>query len=133
MTREADFPWPGYDPDAVPKLWETIDQYLERQGVRIGAPAPNQTTDGTHAVTSLHYTGRARDYGRSNCDSDTVARTLQPLAGGKNPRLVELFYAPLNIFWKRGVRITPSQALFNLHLDHCHASLADGATLDDLP
>lgn len=128
-----DFPWKGYDPEKTPKLYLTIDRFLARRGIKFGSPILIQTTGGKHSKTSLHYFGRARDYGHTNSDVFAIAAALEPLARGPNPRLVELFWAPKNVFWKRGVEFDPSRDLFQMHLDHVHASLAQGATLDDVP
>lgn len=128
----TDFPWKGYDPTKTPKLYLTLDAFLTRRGVKFGPGKLNQLTGGKHAATSLHYYGRARDYGRSDCDLFAIAAALEPFAKGPKPRLVELFWAEKNVFWKRGVEFDPSRDLFNQHLDHLHASLALGATFDDV-
>lgn len=129
----TDFPWKGYDPTKTPRLFLTLDAFLTRKGIRFSSPPRlNQATGGKHAATSLHYYGRARDYGHSDSDLLAIAAALQPYAQGVKPRLVELFWSEKDIFWKRGAQFDPSRDLFQMHLDHLHASLAVGATFDDL-
>lgn len=108
--------------------WETIDLYLKARGVRVGAPTPSQTTAGTHVPTSYHYRGLARDYGRTS-DAAAIARLLLPLAVMPFSPIVELFYTPLGIFVKNGVRFTPSEKLSRDHVDHVHVSVKPGIDL----
>lgn len=107
--------------------WRSIDDYLTAKGVRYGAPTVSQTTGGDHAPNSLHYAGRARDYGRHTSDLPTILAELLPFAVGPDHKLQELF--GLSTFWKHGRVITPSAELRNSHQDHVHAGLREGATL----
>lgn len=107
--------------------WRSIDDYLTVKGVRYGAPTVSQTTGGNHAPGSLHYVGRARDYGRSTSDLPGILEALLPFAVGPTYKLQELF--GLSTFWKNGRVITPSVGLRESHQDHVHAGLREGCTL----
>ncbi len=109
--------------------WRNMDDFLHAKRVRIGAPTPGQTTGGVHTPTSLHYKALARDYGDANSDCRGVVRELAPFARGKDYRIVELFYTPLNVFFKRGVAIRPDASLRTLHRNHVHAALRAGYKL----
>jgi len=109
--------------------WPNIDEYLDSIGVPHGTPTWVQTEGGTHSATSLHYLGRARDYGNidtpgGNAGCDRIFRALEPFAQGPGWLLQELFWNPLGCY-QRGVRIGPVDG----HWDHSHAGLAAGALL----
>lgn len=107
--------------------WRSIDAYLGAKGVRYGSPTVGQTTGGKHTPGSLHYAGRARDYGRSDSDLPTILNELLPFAVGPDYRLQELY--GLSTYWKHGRVITPSADLRASHQDHVHAALREHATL----
>jgi len=107
--------------------WRAIDAYLGAKGIRYGAPTPGQTTGGAHAKGSLHYAGRARDYGHSNSDTARILEALLPFAVGPDHVIQELF--GMTTFWKSGHVITPSPSLRAAHQDHVHVGLRAGATL----
>lgn len=110
--------------------WQSVDEFLRLRGIKVGAPTASQTTGGRHEPTSFHYVGRARDYGRNTgSDPDLIARTLEALAVGSAAPVIELFYSPLDIFYKNGVKIIPSDALRAQHQDHVHVALRSGIDL----
>lgn len=106
--------------------WRSIDAYLGAKGIRYGSPTLGQTTGGQHVPGSLHYEGRARDYGRDS-DLPAILAELLPFAVGPGYQLCELY--GLRTFWKNGRLITPSRELFDSHQGHVHAALRDGARL----
>lgn len=60
--------------------WEMIQAFLTGQGI----PAvPTSTTGGSHVSGSLHYQGRAADYGDSRNNVWQVFNALVPLVGGE--------------------------------------------------
>lgn len=120
--------------------WENIDAYLISLGVRIGAPTPAQTSGGTHAPGSYHHPkmgATARDYGDGWPQSDckAVVRALEPFATGPNYKLAELFYTPLDVFYKNGKRASwwTRRAVAASHRDHVHAALRPGYQLPVVP
>ena len=109
------------------ETWKEIDVFLKAKGIRIGPPVTVQTTGGKHAANSFHYRGTARDYGIHDSDARAVARALQPLASGVNSPIAELFFAPLNIWYKHGFPIAAGRV--GGHKDHCHVALEVGRHL----
>ena len=103
------------------EAWTEIDAYLKARGVRIGPPTREQTTGGKHVPTSYHYRGTARDYGVHDSDATAVARALKPLACQANSPIAELFFAPLNVWYKHGYSIPGFHV--GGHQDHCHVAL----------
>lgn len=101
--------------------WPEIDRFLVSQGVAINVPPEDwQTTAGTHAATSWHYQGMARDYSAGmGCDEAAVVAALIPFAVPGGP-IVELFHAATGTWWPSNV---------GGHLDHCHAAIRPGASL----
>jgi hypothetical protein len=112
---------------AVSEQWQEIDRYLKTKGVRIGPPTPFQTIGGLHTRNSYHYLGPARDYGLHDSDASAVARALEPIATQQNGPIAELFFGPLNIWYKCGQRI-PGTSVGD-HQDHCHVALEPGRQL----
>lgn len=110
--------------------WELADALLSAKGVRFGAPTLSQTTGGGHVQGSEHYQGRARDYGDSNSDCNTIANIFAAYAVGSGYQVDELFYTPLDIFYKNGAAFGPSSTLRNESQDHVHVGLRIGAVLD---
>lgn len=108
--------------------WRDLDAMLARAGLHVGEPTLSQTTGGVHVPTSLHYFGRARDYGRAS-DAAGIANYLRRYAVGDNRLLDELFYSPLDIFYKNGAPFSPSAKLRADHQDHVHAGLRTGAVI----
>lgn len=108
--------------------WETADNFLRKQNIRIGGPTLGQTV-APRAYASLHPLGRARDYGNANSDVAAVAQAFKPLATGPNPAVVELFWSPGNVFYKNGQPFTPDSGLRSTHNDHVHVGIAPGADL----
>lgn len=109
--------------------WPNIDDHLDGEGIPHGQPTVAQTTGGQHSATSLHYQGRARDYGNidtpgGNDGCDRIFFDLERFASGPGWRLQELFWNPRGCY-QRGNRIGPVSG----HWDHVHAGLADGALL----
>lgn len=109
--------------------WRSIDAYLAAKGVRFGPPTIGQTTGGTHAKSSLHYVGRARDYGRSNSDLARILVELKPFAAGPAHLIQELY--GVATYWKSGRPIVPSRSLRASHQDHVHVGLRADALLPD--
>lgn len=107
--------------------WRSVDAYLGALGIRYGSPTVGQTTGGTHAPGSLHYSGRARDYGRSQSDMPAIISALLPFAEGPDHLIQELF--GLGVFWKSGRVITPSTSLRTAHQDHVHVGLRAGKVM----
>ena len=118
--------------------WKQIDQYLERIGLRVGEPTLGRTTAGNaHAHSpgyySLHYTGLARDYYIGDSDASLIARKLEFIASDPNGPIAELFFAPLDIWYKNGAYLKSGAVrgkktnLFTVgvggHQDHCHVAL----------
>lgn len=101
--------------------WPEIDRYLLACGVAINEPPEDwQTTGGTHAATSYHYVGQARDYSAGmGCDEAAVVEALRPFAIPGGP-IVELFHAATNTWWPENV---------GGHDDHAHAAIRAGASL----
>jgi hypothetical protein len=120
---------PSFDvhPQRADTSWRGIDAYLRARGVRIGPPIAVQTTGGKHAPGSYHYSGTALDYALYDSDASAVARTLKPLAHKVNSPIAELFFAPLNIWFKHGWPI-PGWFVGG-HQDHCHVALETGRHL----
>jgi hypothetical protein len=112
--------------------WEEVDRFLVQRGVRIGAADLAQTTGGTHARSSNHYVGAARDYGAQESDASAVARQLEFIALQPGGPIAELFCAVggVSIFIKDGRRLSPvSPSLRALHRNHCHVALKPGRRL----
>lgn len=101
--------------------WREIDAYLRSRGIRFGYQGTFQTTGGRHAPGSLHYAGRARDYGDADSDCHGIYRVLEPFA--RQGIIVELFWQ--NKGWKYGRWIGQVGG----HWDHVHAAIAAGKTL----
>jgi lysozyme len=101
--------------------WAEIDRFLLQEGVAINVPPEDwQTTGGTHAATSWHYQGMARDYSTAmGCDEAAVVEALRPFAVENGP-LLELFHAATNTWWPADV---------GGHTDHAHAAIAPGVSL----
>ncbi len=104
------------------ETWRSIDAYLSRAGVRIAPPGPGQTTGGRHADGSLHYDGRARDYGRAS-PFTAILRLLEPIALDPNGPIEELFGPGISIKNGRRIRQVPG------HESHTHVGLKKGRTL----
>ena len=107
--------------------WQEIDEYLKRRNVKIGPPSKGQTTGGKHEPTSYHYKGLARDYGLYDSDARAVAQALLPVARMRNSPIFELFFAPLNIWYKEGQPIDGRRV--GGHEDHVHVALRPGRHL----
>ena len=115
--------------------WKEIDRYLERKGLKVGKPIVGRTTGGAHSSKkSLHYEGLARDYAVSDSDASMIARQFELIASDPNGPIAELFFAPLNIWYKNGQRLAsgalrgkPAECAFVMgvggHEDHCHVAL----------
>lgn len=118
--------------------WKQIDQYLERSGLRVGKPTLRLTTQGGHAHGSLHYAGLARDYSIRDSDGFRIARKLEFIASDPNGPIEELFFAPLDIWYKNGehlksramrgkTQFSKTESPFTVgvgeHMDHCHVAL----------
>ncbi|MCU1449339.1 MAG: hypothetical protein JWP02_1509 [Acidimicrobiales bacterium] len=103
--------------------WESIDAALQLLGLKVGPPTPGQTTGGGHVSNSEHYQGRARDYGTADSDAAGIAQALLPYAQGPDAPVDELFFSPLNIFYKNGQAITPDDALRQEHYSHVHVGI----------
>jgi hypothetical protein len=123
--------------------WKQIDQYLERSGLRVGQPTLGRTTGGhSHAHGpghySLHYAGLARDYYIGDSDAWRIAKKLEFMASDPNGPIAELFFAPLDIWYKNGqhlksnamrgkTQFTETESPFTVgvggHQDHCHVAL----------
>lgn len=114
-------------PVAIHEPWQEIDEFLKRRGVRIGRPTQMQTTGGRHSPTSYHYRGLARDYGLWDSDAHAAARALLPVARARNSPVFELFFAPLNIWYKSGCAINGNDV--GGHDDHVHVALHRGRHL----
>jgi hypothetical protein len=101
--------------------WPELDRYLQQEGVAINVPPEEwQTTGGTHAATSWHYRGQARDYSAGmGCDEAAVVAALRPFAVEGGP-IIELFHAATNTWWPTDV---------GGHTEHAHAAIAPGASL----
>ncbi len=100
--------------------WEEIDQFLRNAGVRIGPPRVEQTTGGVHAKNSNHFKGLARDYGDVDSDCRAVVAAVLP----QKHLLLELYYAPLNVWHPRNV---------GGHSDHVHVAVRADARLGGDP
>jgi hypothetical protein len=107
--------------------WRNIDQFLTAHGVRYGPPLVSQTTGGKHKPNSLHYDGRARDYGVSNSDLPAVMLMLRPYAIGPDHIIEELF--GLSLYIDSGKIFAPTKALYASHQDHVHVGLRAGRLL----
>jgi hypothetical protein len=117
--------------------WKEIDRYLEHRGLRVGQPTLGRTTGGRHASGpghySFHYEGLARDYSVFDSDASMIARKLEFIASDPNGPIAELFYAPLDIWYKDGQHLKSgamrgrAKSPFTLgvggHQDHCHVAL----------
>lgn len=101
--------------------WPEIDRYLQQEGVAINVPPEDwQTTGGTHAATSWHYRGQARDFSNgTGCNEEAVVGALRPFAVDGGP-VIELFHAATGTWWPSNV---------GGHTDHVHAAIAPGASL----
>ena len=111
--------------------WPNIDAHLDGEEIPHGEPTVAQTTGGQHAPGSLHYAGRARDYGNldtpgGNDGCDRIYFDLEPFA--QSGVLQELFWNPRGC-WQKGRRIGPVDG----HWDHVHAGLALGQSLPVKP
>lgn len=119
--------------------WKEIDQYLEHRGIHVEPPTQALTTGGHHANSpghySYHYLGLARDYDKN---AGTIAKALEFIASNPNGPIAELFYAPLDIWYKEGqhlnsramrgrTQFTKTESPFTLgvggHMHHCHVAL----------
>ncbi len=114
-------------PAAIHEPWQEIDEFLKRRGVRIGRPTREQTSGGRHSPTSYHYKGLARDYGLWDSDAHAVTRALLPVARAHNSPVFELFFAPLNVWYKSGCPINGNDV--GGHQDHVHVALHRGRHL----
>ena len=111
---------------AAAETWQNMDCFLAEQGIRVGAPSLGQTTGGNHVPNSLHYEGRARDYGDADSDVWAIYYALLPYAGPGGV-VEELFWDPAGPGGSRdlGRPVNPIGG----HSDHVHAALYEGATL----
>lgn len=107
--------------------WRSIDAFLGAKGIRYGSPTVGQTTGGQHVKNSLHYAGRARDYGNHDSDVPAILAALLPFAVGPDHKLQELFGH--SIYWKNGRIHQPTAELYASHQNHVHAGLRLGAVL----
>jgi len=122
--------------------WRDIDNELAAHGIRMGPVSPC-STDGSraqcplHREHSLHYLGRARDYGDKRSDCLAIVEHLRPFAQGASPVLCQLFYAPTNDWWVNGRNL--NRGAIGDHDDHVHAAISEGAAFphpvqeDDMP
>jgi hypothetical protein len=107
--------------------WRNIDAFLAAHGVRYGRPLVEQTTGGSHKPNSLHYDGRARDYGQSNSDLKAILGVLRPYAIGADHVIEELF--GLTLYVDSGKIFAPTKSLYASHQNHVHVGLRAGRTL----
>lgn len=107
--------------------WREIDEYLRACGIKVGEPTLGGTTGGKHAAGSLHYLGRARDYGQARNDMRGILRALEPYALCSPYFIEELF--GLDVYIDRGRRFSPSASLRAGHQDHVHAGLSYHGTV----
>jgi hypothetical protein len=111
----------GGAPTAQP--WQSIDRYLTTvRGIKVGEPTPGQTTSGRHVSGSLHYQGRARDYGRTS-NYVGVAQALIHIAEDPAGPIEELFGPGVSIDNGRRVPKVPG------HETHTHVGLKKGRYL----
>jgi hypothetical protein len=107
--------------------WLEIDDYLIAHGLRVGEATSGQITGGHHAAhhghLSNHYFGTARDYGVHDSDAHGIARRLEFIATQQNGPISELYFAPLDIWYKDGRRVEDGARVIGGHLDHCHVAL----------
>jgi hypothetical protein len=113
--------------------WLEIDEYLIAHGLRVGKARSGQITGGRHAAgkgkLSNHYFGTARDYGVHDSDAYAIARHLEFIATLKDGSISELYFAPLNIWYKNGRRVENGAHAVGGHWDHCHVALHPGRRL----
>jgi hypothetical protein len=107
--------------------WRNIDRFLTECRVKIGLPTVGQTTGGAHKPNSLHYQGRARDYGQSGSNLRDIITVLRPFAIGPDHTLEELF--GLDTYIDNGRILSPSKGLWASHQDHVHVALRAGRVL----
>lgn len=107
--------------------WLEIDDYLIAKGLRVGKVTSGQITGGRHAAKhghlSNHYFGTARDYGVHDSDASGIARRLEFIAAQPNGPIAELFFAPLDIWYRNGQRVENGRQVIGGHLHHCHVAL----------
>lgn len=111
-------------PCPAPGQWEQLDEFVRDHNLDPGPATCGQTTGGTHADGSLHYPGRARDYGAAGVDHIAIAHLFEPLAQGPNYLIEELFCEQIGMRWSHGKVST-----FQDHPNHTHVGIRDGADL----
>jgi hypothetical protein len=93
-------------------------------------PSDGQLTGGEHATGSLHYSGRAVDFGDAGQSAAKMLRLFSALYQEFGPKLNELFYdrSPWHVNDYQKVA-----GQFGGHLDHIHAGFAMGGRYGGLP
>jgi len=94
-----------------------------------GHPSPNQLTGGEHAAGSLHYAGRAVDFGDAGRTVEQMQGLFMALVEQFGSSLNELFYdrMPWHINSHRKV-----MGQFGHHGDHIHAAFRQGGAWGSL-
>lgn len=116
----------GSEVTGAPKGGGYLDIYdfaNSKFGLRIDSGDPhrsNQTTGGNHTDGSLHYAGRAVDFGDAK-NSPEKLRALAAWARRNAPRIKELYYSPLGWHIKNGKVIKGAGA--SGHDNHLHIAL----------
>jgi TP901 family phage tail tape measure protein len=86
-------------------------------------PTDGQLTGGDHATGSLHYAGRAVDFGDAGQSAEKMLRLFSALYQEFGPKLNELFYDRSPWFIDNYQR---QAGQFGGHIDHIHAGFARG-------
>jgi len=114
--------------------WKRIIVAVKLLGLRCGVPSVGQTTGGHHASASLHYEGRAVDFGVATSDSARIARALAPYAKGPDAPICELIFNGTSVdeAFKNGSWIGAAgygRATWQEHRDHVHVGVRAGVDL----
>jgi len=106
--------------------WPILDAVAAAHGLTVGSPTLGQTNGGKHANGSHHYTGNARDYGRTS-DAAGISRLFAPVAKAHPDIIPELFGID-GVGFDSG---KPYQAGGHTG-DHTHVAIGYGVTVERL-
>jgi hypothetical protein len=117
---------------AIPKGVAGSVQAAIKLAQSIGSwrPSPGQLTGGRHAPGSLHYAGRAVDFGDAGQTSGQMKTLWQALYSKFGSSINELFYDPMPFHINNHKKVSGP---FGGHGDHIHIGFARGGVWGGAP